>query len=122
MSTSRLNEQATPSLVTTWVSLADYREYTVFAAAGAASPLDDVTIQLRKATSSAGANATDHGAAVTNNAQASATLLAEDIGEFSAGVPFTHVSATVTDEASPNVVQSLALRSMARSSIKPNTP
>lgn len=120
MSTKRLNEMATPDLATSWVSMADYREYTAFAVAGDVSPRNGLTIQLRKATSSGGANAANHGSAVTADDRASATLLAEDLGEFSAGVPYTHVSATITDEDSPNTLTALAFRSGARESIKPN--
>lgn len=119
--TSRLNEQATPDLPTSWVSMAAHREYTVFGVAGDVSPRNGVTIQLRKATSAGGANATNHGSAVTADDRVSATLLADELGEFSAGVPFTHVAAVVTDQDSPNTYTAMAFRSQPRVSITPNT-
>ncbi|GIK49598.1 MAG: hypothetical protein BroJett013_22950 [Alphaproteobacteria bacterium] len=119
--TSRLNEQATPDLSTSWVSMAAYREYTVFGVAGDVSPRNGVTIQLRKATSAGGANATNHGSPVTADDRVSATLLADELGQNGSGVQYTHVSAVVTDEDSPNTFTALAFRSRPRVSITPNT-
>lgn len=122
MSHARLNEQATPDLVSSWVSMADYREYTAFAVAGDVSPRNGVTIQLRKATDASGTGAANHGSAVTADDRCSATLLAEDLGQTGGGVQYTHVSATVTDQDSPNTYTALAFRSGAKKSITPNAP
>lgn len=92
---------------TTWVELSKYREYVALARSGTASPTDDVTIQLRKATSSGGANAANHGSAVTGAGFAATSVRDDELGDFAAGVPFTHVSAVITDEASPNTVNSV---------------
>ena len=92
----------------TWVSLAKYREYVVMARAGTASPTDDVTIQLRKATDASGSNPANHGSAVTAAGFACTSVRDDELGDFAAGTPYTHVSATITDEASPNTVHSVA--------------
>lgn len=99
---------------TEWAKLDNYQQYTCVADAGTASPLDSVTVQLRKATAAGGTNATNHGTAVTGFGFANASLRAEDLGEFSAGVPYTHVSAVVTDAASPNTVTSFGILSDPR--------
>lgn len=93
----------------TWVSLAKYREYVATARAGTVSPLDDVTIQLRKATNSSGANATNHGSAVTAAGFAATSVRDDELGNYNSdpSTPFTHVSATISDEASPNTVHSV---------------
>ena len=103
-----------PALATSWLSVADYREYIVAAVAGDVSPLNGVTIQLRKATSSGGANAANQGDAVTFDDAGYASLNVEDLGETGGGVQYTHVSATVTDQDSPNTVTALAFRAKPR--------
>lgn len=105
----KLNEVAAYLPVTTWVPLTNYQSYTAFARAGSASPLDDVTIQLRKATDASGTNAANHGSAVTAAVTAGVSVRAEDLGNFSASLPYKYVSAVVTDEASPNTVTSAAI-------------
>lgn len=89
--------------VTTWVPLTNYQQYTALARAGDVSPRNGVTIQLRKATDSSGAGATNLGSAVTGDDWANASCRAEDLGDY------THVSATVTDQDSPNTVTSFAV-------------
>lgn len=111
---NKLAEKIVGAPVTTWVSLKNYQQYTAVARCGTASPLDDVTIQLRKATDASGANATNIGSAVTAKTHAEASLRAEDLGDFSATVPYAFVSASVSDEASPNTVTSYAVLSDAR--------
>lgn len=108
------DESALISAATSWVAMASHREYSVMALAGDVSPRNGVTIQLRKATDGSGTNATNVGSAVTADDQAIASAFAADLGEFSAGVPYTHFSATVTDQDSPNTVVSLAIRRGAR--------
>lgn len=92
----------------TWVKMDQAREYCVVARAGTASPADDVTIQLRKATSSGGAGAVNHGAAVTAAGFAAASALAQDLGVDGSNVQYTHVSAVVSDETSPNAYSAVA--------------
>lgn len=92
----------------TWVSLAKYREYVVMVRAGAASPADDVSIQLRKATSAGGANAANHGSLVTAAGFACTSVRDDELGDFAAGTPYTHVSATLSDETSPNALAAIA--------------
>jgi len=111
---NKLGEVIRGNPSTEWVALSNYQQYTCVADAGTASPTDQVTVQLRKATSSGGANAANHGTAVTGYGFANASLRAEDLGEFSSGVPYTHVCAVVTDAASPNTVTSYGIRSDAR--------
>ncbi len=111
---NKLGEVTTYYPVGTWVPLTNYQQYTAFARAGTASPLDDVTVQLRKATSAGGAGATNHGSAVTAKVAANASLRAEDLGTDGSGVPYTHVSAVIADEASPNTVTSAAILSDPR--------
>lgn len=106
---NKFSEVACGAPVTTWLPLANYQQYTAFARAGDTSPLDSVTIQLRKATDGSGTNAANHGSAVTAAPTAAASVRAEDLGDFADGVPFTHVSATVTDEDSPNSVTSYGI-------------
>jgi hypothetical protein len=98
----------------TWVAMDQHREYTVTSRAGDVSPLNGVTVQIRKATSAAGANATDVGSPVTADDQVIVSAFSADLGEFSAGVPFTHFSATVTDQDSPNSHITNAVRRGAR--------
>jgi hypothetical protein len=88
--------------VDTWTPMAQAKEFVVVATAAGASPAANITIQLRKATAVGGTNATNHGTAVTASGAAKAQLFAADLGEFSAGVPFTHVSAVITDDVSPD--------------------
>ena len=114
MSTAQLKEQLDgPYLISEWVSMADFRKYLVAVRAGDVSPLNGVTIQLRKATSSGGAGATNHGSAVTADDRAMAELNAEDLGQVG-GVQYSHVQATVTDQDSPNTYTALAFRGDGR--------
>lgn len=99
-----------PYLVTEWVSLADYAQYLVGVRAGDVSPRNGVTVQLRKATSSGGAGATNHGSAVTADDRVQVSCRASELGQDGSGVQYTHVSATVTDEDSPNSYTALAYR------------
>lgn len=102
MSRFKLTEVAESFFPTQWVDMSLYREYAAFANTVATSPLNAVTIQIRKAVSAAGGDAEDHGDPVSADNKASVSVLAEDLGATSAGVPFTHVSFVLTDDASPN--------------------
>lgn len=92
---AKLNERLAFSAPATWVPMALYDQ--VVAVGHSAG---DVTVQLRKATSAAGANAADLGSAVTADGVASAQAYAAHLGE-TGGVAFTHVSATITGAGSP---------------------
>ncbi len=111
---NKLSEVISCAPVTTWLPLTNYQQYTATARAGDASPLDSVTIQLRKATDSSGTNATDHGSPVTFTPSGSVSVRAEDLGDFSSSLQYTHVSASVTDEDSPNSVTSYGIASDPR--------
>lgn len=113
-----LSEVTRAVLAASWTKLGSndkynhaFNQYTGYALAGSASPLNDVTVTLRKATSSGGANATTIKAATDKNGSAQASVNANDLGEFSPGVPFTHVQAVLTDQASPNTVTGFAVLS-----------
>lgn len=90
----------------TWVSVGLARQITGFAlSTDVTSPANVVTVQLRKATSAAGANAANLGTAVSGDLKAAYTMLDEDLGAFTDGTPYTFVQAVVTDVDSPNAVQ-----------------
>lgn len=109
MSAKRLDEQLLgPYAATAWLSVANAREYAVAVLAGDVSPRNGVTIQFRKAINSGGSGATNHGSAVTADDRLIASILAADLGADGSGNPYTHVSATVTDEDSPNTFTALA--------------
>lgn len=102
-STARLAELVRIADPAVWTPIAGMKAVTgIVRALYASSPLNEVTIQLRKATSVAGANAANLGTAKTGDYAAVVTALAEELGAFSSTVDFTHVSATITDEKSPN--------------------
>lgn len=89
--------------VVAWYAMANYDQVAGFASIPSVETGESVTVQLRKATSSAGANAANLGAAVTTTATADAVDLtamaeayADDLGQTAGGVQFTHVSITVT--------------------------
>lgn len=111
---NKLGEVIRGNPSTEWVPLNNYQQYTCVADAGTASPTDQVTVQLRKATSAGGANAANLGDPVTGYGFANASARAEDLGNFNASTPYTHVSAVVTDAASPNTVTSFGIRSDPR--------
>lgn len=111
----KLSEVVAISPAATWVPLKDYRQFVAMATLEAADSGEGISIQLRKATSSAGANAADHGTAVTASSTASNTDLAAmaaayaaDLGETAGGVAYTHVSATVTATGSPTPTEELS--------------
>lgn len=108
------DENVVAGAVTAWVPMTDHREYSVIAYAGDVSPRNGVTIQIRKATSAGGANATNAGSAVTKDDTCVASAFAADLGEFAPGVPYTHFSAVVTDDDSPNSFTAMAVRRGAR--------
>lgn len=105
----KFSEIACAAPVTTWMPLDNYQQYTAFARAGDVSPLDTVTVQLRKATDSSGTNAANHGSAVSLTPTGGVSVRAEDLGDFSASLQYKYVSAVVTDEDSPNTVTSYAV-------------
>jgi hypothetical protein len=103
MSAKRANEMLLgPYAVTAWTSLQDAREYIVSVLAGDVSPRNGLTVQFRKATNANGDNPANHGSAITADDRILESILAADLGATNNGVPYTHVSAIVTDEDSPN--------------------
>lgn len=102
-STARLSELLRVGDAAQWNPMKNMKAVTaVVSTLLGSSPLNSVTVQLRKATDAAGSNAANLGSAVTGNYGALVTALAEELGNFSATVPFTYVSATITDSKSPN--------------------
>jgi hypothetical protein len=105
----KLNGVINPTPVASWVPMAGYRQVTGIGVIADADDAEGVTVQLRKATSAAGANAADLGDAVTVlstdtdvDVAAMATAYAYDMGEHTDGTPFTHVSCTVSGAGSPD--------------------
>lgn len=111
----KLSEVITVSVAGTWVAMDLWRQFTGVGALAAADDGEGISVQLRKATSAAGANAGDHGTAVTaastvtdTDLSAVVSAYACDLGEFSAGVPYTHVTCTVTRTGSPASTEELS--------------
>lgn len=112
---SKLSEQlnAFPSGV--WVAAALYMQYMGVAFVQNADGGESVTVQLRKATDSSGTNAANFGTAKTvtlaGTSPAANELItaaqdgrSDELGDFADGVPFTHVSVSVSDSSSPESV------------------
>jgi hypothetical protein len=105
---NKLSEIINVSDAADWVPIALYTQFTGFGVIVDADDGEGVTVQLRKATSSAGANAADHGDAVTVSSTdtnvtvtAMTSAFAGDLGETAGGVAYTHVSCTITAAGSP---------------------
>lgn len=99
----------------TWVDMSGYRQFAALATLAAADDGEGVSVQLRKATSAAGANADDHGSLVTvtsaatdTDLSAMASAYAADLGETAGGVRFTHVTAVVSRTGSPASTEELS--------------
>lgn len=107
---ARLDEELRLGDPAAWSPMAGMKAVTVAVRALlASSPANALTVQLRKATSNAGANATNLGSAVTAQDYAVLiTALEDELGDLN-GVAYTHVSATITDEASPNAYAAVML-------------
>lgn len=103
--TSRLEEVTRVAVIEAgnWLPIAGFNQVTAYAASLlASSPSNQVTVQLRKATDAAGSNAADLLTAKTGDYGVAKTALAEELGATAGGVPYTHVTAVITDEASPD--------------------
>jgi len=101
--TARLSELIKTADPAVWNPISGMKAVTgIVRALYASSPSNEVTIQLRKATDVAGSNAANLGSSVTGDYAAAVTALIEELGSFNASTPYTHVSATITDEKSPN--------------------
>lgn len=108
--TSKFAEVAAVGSASVWLPIKGYNEASCAVVADpTSSPSNEVTVQLRKATNNAGANAANLGSAVTGDYGVIASALAEELGEHTDGTPFTHVSAMITDEASPNTYDAVML-------------
>lgn len=120
----KLSEVITVSVAGTWVPMDLWRQFTGIGALEDADDGEGISVQLRKATSSVGANAADHGTAVTAASTATNTDIsavvsayAADLGETGGGVRYTHVTCTVTRTGSPASTEELSgvlIRSDAR--------
>ena len=111
---AKLNERLAFSVATDWVPMETYRQVVGVGLAPVTSPATEVTVQLRKATSSAGADAANLGSAVAADDQAVAQAYASELGETAGGVPFTHVSAVITSDASPDASFGTVIRGDGR--------
>jgi len=100
---AKLNEKLAFSLPSVWVAIALYNQVVAVGTIAVTSPPGEVTVQLRKATNADGDNPANLGSAVAANNQAIAQAFASDLGETVGGVPYTHVSATITPPGSPPV-------------------
>jgi len=87
--TNKLSERSVASLPATWVSLANYRQYTAFGTTTA----DAVTITLLQATDASGTGSKTLVAAVAPTLVGSSSAMASDLD---AANDFAFVSATVT--------------------------
>jgi hypothetical protein len=121
---NKLSELAVASPVGNWVSMENYRQVSAIGVLLDADSAETLTVQLRKATDASGTNAANFGTAVTVASGATDTDLSaiqtewsQALGSFSAGVPFTHVSATISDVASPEASFGVVLRSEPRFSV-----
>ena len=99
----------------TWVAMSGYRQFAALATLAAADSGEGISVQLRKATSAAGADAADHGTAVAVasadtdvDISAMTAAYAADLGETAGGVAYTHVTATVTITGSPAATEELS--------------
>jgi len=118
---SRLSERLNVYPAAVWVSAAEFSQFVGVATVVAADAAETVTAQLRKATSSGGANATNFGTATTVTATgADETIKAahdgrsDELGYTEGGVPYTHVSLTVSDGSSPEVGTGVLIAGDAR--------
>jgi hypothetical protein len=121
---NKLSELAVASPAASWVSMENYRQVSGIAVVADADTGETVTVQLRKATDASGTNAANFGTAVVVTGAATDTDISaiqtewsQALGSFSAGVPFTHVSATLSTGASPETVTGVVLRSEPRFSV-----
>jgi hypothetical protein len=120
---AKLSELAVASPAASWVSMENYRQVSGIAVVADADTGETVTVQLRKATDASGTNATNFGTAVVVTGAATDTDISAIQTEWSqalgalAGVPYTHVSATLSTGASPETVTGVVLRSEPRFSV-----
>jgi len=106
--TAQIKERLLFTAPGTWVSMALHARFGAAAVMELADAGEGVTVQLRKATDASGTNAADVGDPVTTVSGATNTDItavaeasADELGEFSAGVPFDFVSATISTAGSP---------------------
>ena len=105
-----------------WLSMANYDQATALVATADADEGETLTVQFRRATDGAGANAADLGdpfvvtqGAVSGALVNLATIYASDLGRTAGGVDYTHVAVTITDGASPETPTAVfVLRSHGR--------
>jgi len=121
---NKLSELAVATPVGNWVSMENYKQVSAVGVVLDADSAEAVTVQLRKATDASGTNAANFGTAVVVTSGATDTDItaihsewAQALGSFSAGVPFTHVSASITTDASPETAFGVVLRSEPRFSV-----
>lgn len=120
-----LKEIAAASPVGNWVSMAGYSQVSAIGVQLDADSPETLTVQLRKATDASGTNAANFGTAVVATSSAADTDLTAIASEWSAnlgfhasGLAFTHVSAVISDTATPEAASSgVVLRTNPRFSV-----
>lgn len=94
-----------------------FQSLTLIANAPAAAAEATLTVQIKKATSAAGANAADHGPLITKTAGATAQDLnyqvdVTNLGATAAGVPYTHVA--IDTGGTATTIERIAVRGAPR--------
>lgn len=105
-----------------WLSMANYDQATALVATDAADEGETLSVQFRRATDGAGANAANLGdpfvvtqGAVSGALVNLATIYASDLGRTAGGVDYTHIAVVVTDGATPETASAVfVLRSHGR--------
>ncbi len=105
---AKISERLQVSDAAAWVPVANYRQIMAVGVMVAADATEGVTIQLRKAVDASGTSPANHGSAVTalstganTTVYASTDVEANALGKTGGGVPYTHVSLTVSKAGSP---------------------
>lgn len=106
MNTGKLSEMLRANLggAAVWLSMASYDQATALVALDAADSGETLTVQFRRATDGAGANAADLGepvvvtqGAVSGSLVNLASIYASDLGRTVGGVDYTHIAVVVSD-------------------------
>lgn len=122
---SKLSERVRIYPAGVWVDASKFRQFMGFGYVEAADGGESVTVQLRKATDSAGSGATNFGTAVTTTRAGSSPAAddlivaaqdgrADELGETGGGVQYTHVSVQITGDASPETAAGVLVCGDAR--------
>lgn len=122
---SKLSERLNAYPVGTWVPAAKFTQFVGVAFLAGADGVETVTAQLRKATDASGSNAANFNAASvttnpttsppsSNDIKAAADGRSDQLGETGAGVPYTHVSLSVSDTGDTETATGVLIAGDAR--------